>query len=176
MIETKFKQTEIGLIPEEWELHKVSDGFSIIGNNTYSRDQLSNNGLVKNIHYGDILVKYGSVVDLEKENIPYINSLICVKPKHPLQDGDVIVADTAEDDTVGKASEIIGANGALVEAGLHTIVIRPKEAYKPKYLGYFINSSAYHNQLLPHIQGIKVSSISKRAVKSTYVLKPQKGE
>jgi hypothetical protein len=41
-----------------------------------------------------------------------------------------------------------------------------------RYLGYFINSSVYHDQLLPHIVGTKVSSISKKSLNETFVLRP----
>ena len=34
-------------------------------------------------------------------------------------------------------------------------------------MGYYINSRAFHDQLLPHITGIKVSSVSKKSIKTT---------
>ena len=36
-----------------------------------------------------------------------------------------------------------------------------------------MNSPAYHNQLLPFMQGIKVTSISKSSVKETTIAYPQ---
>ena len=48
---------------------------TILQNNTFSRDNLSvgDNG-VRNIHYGDVLIKYGAVLDLHSENVPVINA------------------------------------------------------------------------------------------------------
>lgn len=43
-------------------------------------------------------------------------------------------------------------------------------------MGFFMNSSAYHNQLLPYIQGTKVSSISKQAIRITKILIPTPNE
>lgn len=57
-------------------------------------------------------------------------------------------------------------------AGLHTIPLRPKEKHGIGFLGYYMNSTAYHNQLMPLMQGIKVTSISKSALKNTTISYP----
>lgn len=176
MIETKFKQTEIGLIPEDWEKSSVGETFIHVNSNTLSRDCLNyESGIARNVHYGDVLVKFGEIVDAEIDELPYINddTEITINPNVLLRSGDVIVADTAEDETAGKATELINVNSDIV-AGLHTIVNRPKQdLFSPKYLGYFFNSSLYHNQLLPHMQGIKVLSLSKKAIDTTIVVYPK---
>lgn len=179
MIETKFKQTEIGLIPEDWEKSSVGETFIHVNSNTLSRDSLNyESGIARNVHYGDVLVKFGEIVDAEIDVLPYINddTGITLNPNVLLRSGDVIVADTAEDETAGKATELINVNSDIV-AGLHTIVNRPKQdLFSQKYLGYFFNSSLYHNQLLPHMQGIKVLSLSKKAIDTTVVVYPKDKE
>ena len=69
-----------------------------------------------------------------------------------LQNGDVIVADTAEDETVGKCTEMAGLGDEIVISGLHTIPYRPLQKFAFGYLGYYMNSSSFHNQLLPLMQ------------------------
>lgn len=176
MIETKFKQTEIGLIPEDWEQSSVADLFLHIRSNSLSRDCLNyEDGRIKNVHYGDVLVKLGEVTDAEADLLPFVNKDIelSVNPNVLLQSGDVVMADTAEDETVGKSTELINVKSDVV-AGLHTIVNRPKQqVFSAKYLGYFFNSTLYHTQLLPHMQGIKVLSLSKKAIDSTIVVYPK---
>ena len=83
----------------------------------------------------------------------------------------MVIADTAEDETVGKAIQIGDISFPLV-GGLHTIVCRPLMETAPGFLGYYINSRAYHDQLLPHITGIKVSSVSKKSIKLTEIRIP----
>ena len=57
--------------------------------------------------------------------------------------------------------------------GLHTIVLRPRPGLiAEKYLGYYMNSTVYHNQMLPHVVGTKLSSISKRGICDTIILRP----
>ncbi|SEH04985.1 restriction endonuclease subunit S [Candidatus Venteria ishoeyi] len=160
---------------EKWEGRKYSESFTNIPNNTFSRSELNYNfGLAKNIHYGDILIKFGELLDIEKEKVPFITNNNLANKLKPLklQNGDVIIADAAEDKTVGKCTELINVRKEIILSGLHTIPIRPALYFSPKYLGYYMNSSAYHNQLLPLMQGTKVLSISKSAIQDTSIYFP----
>jgi len=126
---------------------------------------------VGNIHYGDVLIKYQNCIT-DKDEIPFIKSGIDVKNMRLLQSGDIVIADTAEDETVGKAIQVCNVSIPVV-GGLHTIVCRPNYDTAMGFLGYYLNSKAYHDQLLPHITGIKVSSISKKAIKTTTIMIPK---
>ena len=44
--------------------------------------------------------------------------------------------------------------------------------YAPGFLGYYLNSDAYHAQLKPLMQGIKVISISRPALAETQIIVP----
>ena len=159
-----------------WEQRKLGEVFVNLQNNTLSRAELSNvQGSAKNVHYGDILVKFGEVLDVDKEQLPMIvdDTLVAKYKDAFLQNGDVIVADTAEDEAVGKCTEIAGLKDEIVISGLHTIPYRPLLKFASGYLGYYMNSAAYHTQLLPIMQGIKVTSISKSAIKNTNVTYPK---
>lgn len=164
---------------DAWEQRKLKNILVSLQNNTLSRADLSNNtGVAKNVHYGDVLIKFGEVLDISKEQLPMITDEK-VLPKYKasfLQNGDVVVADTAEDTTVGKCSEIAGLNDEVVISGLHTIPYRPVEKFATGYLGYYLNSDSYHNQLIPLMQGIKVTSISKSAMQDTNIIYPNSKE
>lgn len=163
---------EDGTSYPEWNRKSFSNTFSPLNNNTFSRDMLSENGTVCNIHYGDILVKFGEVCDIQTTDIPKVNADIDTSKFDKLQDGDIILADTAEDETVGKATEIYCVGTSKVISGLHTMACRPNEKYAPKYLGYYINSPTYHNQLIPFMQGIKVTSIGRKNIADTIIYYP----
>ena len=137
-----------------------------------SRADLASCGDVLNVHYGDILIKYGSILDVESNKIPYIATGKENKKQCYLSDGDIIIADTAEDETVGKCTEIINIRDAKIEAGLHTIPCHPQTAYAPMYLGYYMNSPHYHKQLVPLMQGVKVLSVSKSNIGNTLISAP----
>lgn len=163
----------------DWEQRKLGEILIGLQNNTLSRaDLLNETGVAKNVHYGDVLIKFGEVLDVSKEKLPMISdeSILSKYKSSFLQNGDIIVADTAEDSTVGKCSEIAGLNDEIVLSGLHTIPYRPIEKFASGYLGYYLNSSAYHNQLIPLMQGIKVTSISKSAMQDTDIVYPKSVE
>ena len=124
-----------------------------------------------------MLIKFGDVIYADDKMIPCVkdeNSL--KKTVDYLQTGDVIFADTAEDDSVGKATEILNPNNTAVVSGLHTIPCRPNYAFVPSYLGYYMNSKAFHDQLYPFMQGIKVTSISKGNIGKTVISYPHLSE
>ena len=159
-----------------WEQRKLADAFSSVSNNTLSRAELNDEkGALQDIHYGDVLIKYSEYLDVSSSQIPYISDdTLFEKYKGSfLKDGDVIIADTAEDTTVGKCTEIGNIGENSVVPGLHTIPCRPVSKFASGYLGFYMNSNAYHDQLIPLIQGIKVSSISKSALLNTYIKYPK---
>ena len=161
---------------DPWEQRKLDEEFDFtVPNNTLSRAELNQeSGSVRNVHYGDVLIKYGSVLDVQNDELPFITGRSKDDFKGALlQNGDIIIADTAEDETTGKVCEIVNIQDKDVVAGLHTMVCRPKNKTAEGYFGYYMNSSSYHHQLLPLMQGIKVLSLSKTNVQKTTVKYPK---
>lgn len=133
---------------------------------------MTDTGTIHNVHYGDILTKYGACLDMANTDVPYLLETVSVRKYSEssyVREGDVIIADTAEDSTVGKCVELVNVHGKVL-SGQHTMLCRPKVTFAPKFLGYYMNAECFHNQMLPFITGIKVSSISKANI-STLVLK-----
>lgn len=162
----------------DWEQRKLIEIMELLPNNTFSRADLSNEGSVRNIHYGDILIKFAETLSIAKDQIPYISKTKKVQNinEYKLQNGDIIFADAAEDETVGKCSELIDVSNETVVSGLHTIACRPTINFAKGYLGYFLNAPCYHAQLLPFMQGIKVLSLSKSALLQTEIWFPKQIE
>ena len=164
----------------EWEEKNFYEVFDILQNNTFSRDQLNNeNGIVRNIHYGDVLIKYGDYIDCQKEKLPFINlenNLSKYEDTSYVKNGDIIIADTAEDYTAGKVSEICNVKDYKILSGLHTFLCRTKFEFASKFLGYKLNSSSYHNQIAPLVAGTKVYSINRKAIGETTITYPSKAE
>lgn len=159
---------------KEWASINFEDCFSFLSNNSFSRDELNyEKGYIKSLHYGDVLIKFGEILNVSTASLPYITQINAPKQysKSILKNGDIVIADAAEDNTVGKCTEIQNCT-ELLAAGLHTIAVRPKIEFAPTFLGFCINSESFHNQLLPLIQGTKVSSISKSAIVATVIYYP----
>lgn len=150
---------------KEWITYSFDKYFTFLPTNTCSRDELSVRGEVGNIHYGDVLIKYGNILS-NSDDIPRLKDFSKVRDRDYLQIHDVLIADTAEDETVGKVVQIGNVSIPLV-GGLHTVACRPNFETAEGFLGYYMNSSHYQNQLYPYITGIKVSSVSKKSFGET---------
>lgn len=158
---------------EQWRKVRFDQFFDMLPTNTLSRDKLNNQrGEYQNIHYGDVLIKYPYCLDCNVNDIPYINEGVRFNTAQ-VKDGDVIFADTAEDDTVGKCVEVLNVGDRKIVSGLHTYFCRPKHEMALGYLGYFLNSNHFHNQLLPYIAGSKVSSVNRTSIARTFIFYPE---
>ena len=161
---------------DDWVQHKLRDVFVSLQNNTLSRAELNDShGAALDIHYGDVLIKFPECLNVKYEQIPFIQetSIVDKYKSSLLQNGDIILADTAEDDTVGRCTEITGITKEKVLSGLHTIPYRPQISFATGFLGFYMNSVAYRKQLLPLMQGIKVTSLSKNSMQGTDIKFPK---
>ena len=57
----------------EWDEFSFDAFFTLLPNNTLSREKLSKRGNIGNIHYGDVLIKYHNNVT-DKDDIPRIKA------------------------------------------------------------------------------------------------------
>ena len=106
---------------DDWELRKFDECFNFpVSTNSLSRALLNyDEGDIKSVHYGDILIKYPAILNIKNDKIPYITGGKLEKYKSSLlENGDLIFADAAEDETVGKAVEV---NGVLLQSFKSTI-------------------------------------------------------
>ena len=154
----------------EWETYEFSDFFKLLPNNTLSRAELCQDGEVGNIHYGDILIKYKDILTCRDE-IPRIKDGIHVSKTNFLKTNDVVLADTAEDESVGRVVQL-GRLEFPIVGGLHTVVCRPMNDTYTGFLGYYMNSNCFHDKLLPYITGTKVSAISKSSLQKISLTTP----
>lgn len=146
-----------------WVTRTLGEIGHLIPNNSLSWEYMTNSGKVANIHYGHILTRFGAIVDVSYTQLPYVekNSEARFHKGNMANDGDIIFADTAEDDTVGKAVELINIGSKHVVSGLHTFWFRPDVAFAHSFLGYAVNGETFHSQIPLLATGTKVSSISK---------------
>jgi len=129
-IKAGYKQTDVGIIPQDWEVKVVGDLFSVSGGFSSSRSQLSNEGYCY-LHYGDIHSSDKQYTNVEKEylSIPKLNiDLRRISQASLLEDGDIVFVDASEDDE-GASKHIVIRNPNAIPfiSGLHTIVLKSKD-------------------------------------------------
>lgn len=162
--ESNVPEVRFAEFTEDWNADRFSNLFDKLNNNTFSRKLLNyRDGEAKNIHYGDVLINYGFSVDITDTNVPFINNdvdLVGFKSDNYLKTGDVVFADTAEDTTAGKMVEIINKDNYPVLSGLHTYPCRPLIDFAEGFLGIYMNTSHFHDELIPYMQGSKVTGFN----------------
>lgn len=163
----------------EWTEQPFNETFQFGRSVVLSRADLNDEGGDgKSVHYGDILTKFGYMIDTSVDDLPFItdSSVVAKNLRSKLSNGDVIMADTAEDDSVGRCVEIRVNSGVPVFAGLHTHALRPLNAFAEGFIGVLMNSPTIHDQIVHLSQGTKVTSVSKDALNSLLLLVPSESE
>lgn len=158
----------------EWSGEDFEDLFDFGRTVVLPREALNyKSGQGLNIHYGDILTKFSYWLTKEEE-LPFVDNpeLVSKALARCLKQGDIIMADTAEDESVGRCVELRIDSSLPIFAGLHTYALTPQKKFAPGYLGVFMNSSMVHEQIVRFSQGTKVTSISKESLKRISCLIP----
>jgi type I restriction enzyme S subunit len=164
----------------EWEEKTLGDLYSFKSTNSFSRDQLNyENGVVRNIHYGDIHTKFSTLFNIKNENVPFVNpseSLEKIKPDCYCVESDIIFADASEDlEDIGKSIEIVHLNNQKLLSGLHTLLARQKNnTFIVGFGGYLFKSNWIRNQIQKESQGTKVLGISATRLSSISIAFPVK--
>lgn len=162
----------------EWKEYKLGDFLDFYTTNSLSRDCLNNdNGKVKNIHYGDIHMKFPTVLDIQKNQIPFINDDIDIskiKEESFCKNSDLIFADASEDyDDIGKAIELRNICNSKIVAGLHTILARDNKGITASgFKGFMLLNESVRKQIKILAAGAKVLGISKTNLSKVKVKLP----
>lgn len=176
LIAEKYKQTEVGLIPIDWEVKTIGDVFTFYSTSNFSKAEMLLYGEVGCIHYGLIHAIENSHYSLSNGIKYYINK---EQAKYEaIQEGDVIMVDASED-LVGlnKSVEILNLNNKEYIAGLHTFHLRDKNLnYIDKFRGLILNSNAVKKQMLKLAVGMKVFGVSKPQLQQISIPVPTKAE
>jgi type I restriction enzyme S subunit len=139
----KFKQTEIGEIPEEWEVRTVSD---LCEKPEY--------GYTQSATEKPIGPKFLRITDIQDggvnwDEVPYCECPDSLIKKYLLQPGDILFARTGA--TTGKSYLISECPRSVFASYL--IRVRTKEGIIPNFLFYFFNSSFYWKQVKQNMVG-----------------------
>ncbi|MCB4758782.1 MAG: restriction endonuclease subunit S [Sulfurovum sp.] len=158
-----YKWTKVGVIPEDWDVVKVNDVFIFIKTYSNSRADLSNQGDIEYLHYGDIHTKYKYHLDLNLNSLPKISSEKIKGNIEYVKDGDIFIADASEDYAdIGKSIEAINVNNKKIISGLHTFLLRDKNNnFTSKYKGFIFYNENVSKNIKKIATGISVLGISK---------------
>lgn len=158
----------------EWEAKRLGDHLSFLKNGTNSRAELSTEGDVHYLHYGDIHGSQHLLLNPAKSSMPCLPR-DKAKRLDRLENGDVIFADASEDlDGVGKSVEVQLPEGMELVSGLHTIAVRfDKKVISDGFKAYLQFIPTFRSHLRQLAAGTKVYATSRAHIASAEVEIPE---
>ncbi|CAA0160500.1 restriction endonuclease subunit S [Tenacibaculum maritimum] len=146
-----FKQTEIGLIPEDWEVVAFDKIGYFLKGKGIKKDEVVSNGNPC-IRYGELYTKYDNII---KKTFSFISNEIA-STSLKLKYGDLLFAGSGEKrEEIGKSAVILRSD---TYAGGDIVVFRGRNI-EVSYLGYISNSSPVIKQKSLYGQGDAVVHI-----------------
>lgn len=149
---TKLEKLIQELCPNGVEYKPLGDIATISRGGSFQKKDYTENG-VPCIHYGQIYMHYGLFAE---KTLSYISDEVAQKQKFA-EPGDIIMAVTSENiDDVCKCMAWLGKEKVAVSG--HTAIIR--HSINPKYLVYWLHSSAFYQQKAKIAHGTKVIEVA----------------
>ena len=173
-----YKDSKVGIIPEEWDTVTISSQFDFLKTYSNSRSDLGIDGEIEYLHYGDIHTKYKYHLDFDKNELPKLFVTYIKGDPVLVKNGDLFIADASEDyDDIGKSVEAKNINSKKVVSGLHTFLIRDKaNNFANGYKGLILYNKNVAKEIKRIATGISVLGISKTNLGKLLIPKPPKEE
>lgn len=138
--------------PDGVEYKRLGDIATISRGGSFQKKDYTENG-IPCIHYGQIYMNYGLFAE---KTLSYISEETAQKQRFA-ESGDIIMAVTSENiDDVCKCMAWLGNEKVAVSG--HTAIIR--HSINPKYLVYWLHSSAFYQQKAKIAHGTKVIEVA----------------
>ena len=161
----------------EWEVKRLGDHVRFLKNGTHSRAQLSDNGPVKNLHYGDIHGASSIFLAPATSPMPTLEVETAGRLDR-LTTGDLVFVDASEDLVgVGTSVEITDVNETEVVSGLHTIAARfDKSVLVDGFKAFLQFMPDFRSHLCQLAAGTKVLATNRGHIASAEIPLPQPNE
>lgn len=148
-----YKRTEVGMIPEDWDLKPLGDIGTFSKGRGISKRDLVNDGLPC-IRYGEIYTHHH---DFVREFFSFITPEVAAESQR-LHKGDLLFTGSGETaEEIGKCVAFLGEMEAY--AGGDIVIFTPA-GHNSLYLGYLLNHTSIISQRIRMAQGHTVVHIS----------------
>ena len=166
MIETKFKQTEIGLIPEDWEIIPLRDVAENYTGLTYSPD---------NVHsYGTLVLRSSNIQGFQLCFDDNVYVIMDIPQRAIVRNEDILVCvRNGSQQLIGKSAKITPEADGMAFGAFMTI-LRPKNI-DGDFLLYVWRSRIIQKQI-EEVLGATINQITNADLKSFIVLNPSPRE
>jgi type I restriction enzyme S subunit len=161
----------------EWEVKMLGNHVRFLKNGTHSRAQLSDNGPVKNLHYGDIHGASSVTLSPATTPMPTLDQVAAGRLDR-LTSGDLVFVDASEDLAgVGTSVEILNMGEVEVVSGLHTIAARfDKSVLVDGFKALLQFIPEFRSHLCQLAAGTKVLATNRRHIATAEIALPPPAE
>jgi len=162
-----YKQTDIGVIPEDWEVESVRRLGKFSKGKGISRTE-SQTGDIPSIRYGEIYTTHNNYI---KKFNSFISEAVA-KKSQKLKTGDLLFTASGETkEDIGKCVAFIDNIEAY--AGGDIIILSPENQYNSLLLGFLLNAPCVVKQKANKGQGDAVVHITKDALSEIILALPK---
>ena len=167
---TAYKHTELGEIPEDWEIVPLEKLGIFSKGSGISREE-SNSGEIPAIRYGELYTTHNNYI---KEFTSHISKTVAEKAKL-IESGDLLFTCSGETkEEIGKCIAFIG--NEIAYAGGDLIILSPLKEIDSLFFGFLLNAPIMVKQKASLGQGDAVVHISSESLKQLIVPLPSKSE
>ena len=167
---SKFKMTEIGEIPADWEVKRLGDIGLFSKGAGISRAQ-ANSGKIPAVRYGELYTTHHNYI---KRFESFISDEVA-KESTQLTYGDIVFACSGETkEEIGKCAAFLGSEVAY--AGGDLIILSPRNGYDSKFLAFELNAPFCALQKASAGQGDAVVHIRRESLENLIVVIPPLAE
>ena len=161
----------------KWMPRRLGHHVTFLRNGTNSRSELTSDGPVKYLHYGDIHASSGVYLDPRITTMPAVPPE-CAASLDRLENGDLVMVDASEDlEGVGTSVEVKALRDLQLVAGLHTIAARfDKSVLADGFKAYLQFCPELRAHLRRLAAGTKVYATSRAHIASAEIRLPDPDE
>ena len=165
-IKKGYKQTDIGVIPEDWEMKRLSSLGSFYKGSGIAKSE-ANSGDIGAVRYGELYTDYHNYIN----RINTFVSCDVAKRAKRIMYGDVLFAGSGETkEEIGKCATLLYNKECY--AGGDIIIFRPKEC-NSLFLGFVLNIPYVQSQKATKGQGDAIVHISSTSLQQLTIALPK---
>jgi type I restriction enzyme S subunit len=161
----------------KWDTKRLGDHVTYLNHGVNSRAELTTEGAVRYLHYGDVHAVAGPWFDPAHQPLSRLPSEKSARLDR-LESGDLVLVDASEDLVgIGKSVELRNVSGVEIVAGLHTIAARfDKMILVDGFKGYLQYIPSFKSQLERLAAGTKVYASNRAHLSSVELPLPSTQE
>ncbi|MCK5071025.1 MAG: restriction endonuclease subunit S, partial [Desulfocapsa sp.] len=169
------KETEIGLVPESWEVVKLGDVINLFAGYAFKSKEAVTNSNTQLLRMGNL---YQNNLDLKRKPIFYPDKYVKQHERFVLKEGDLVMSLTG---TSGKEDYGFTVKLPMMERALLlnqrvTRIDIGNNRLQKTFAHYFLLSRKFLDFLYPTAKGMKQANLSTNAMKKLKIVLPDEQE